>query len=457
MDQEKNAGLNGEREKKYSFGIPFYLILLIGLITFGAQTFGYMEAQLLNTYIDHVLNLDLIFIAIMVSGSATMGLVFLFLWGVMSDNTRSEKYGMRRPFLLIGGVISGIGLILFGLSPNYFWCFFFDVLIIGIASNMYYAAQRVLIPDLVDIEYRGRVNGIVGIFSIFGILLPVALTLLANEFFTIPNPDPQETGTILTQEGHILLLSIGGIILIVIAIIGFLFLKNSAPASELPPKKSFKEEFKEMFNIEEFKEQKDFFRLILANTAFMCGIFVIMPYMFNFIFSLGLSNANLIVVLGVAAPFLLISIVLIGIFTDKFGRKKIIPPTILISCVGFLMIPSISEASELNIVLLSIAFSLILFGILGVVIPINTWSQDLLPEDKRGKFTGIYNIVNTVSQIVGSLTAGLFAMAIKGYVKNPIAWIFAIVPIFFIISIPLFMRVEETLFEKPTSQDLGDI
>ncbi len=447
---EKKEGIDVEEKvKQYSLGIPRYLILLLGLMGVGAQIFGYFEAQLLNTYIDHVLGLEPIFIAIMVSSSAVMGLIFLFVFGIISDNTRS-RFGRRRPYLLFGGLIMGIGIILFSLSTTFFWCYFLDVVIIGIASNAYYAAQRVLVPDLVELKYRGRVNGIVNILSFLGLLIPIILTFIISDVYTIPNPDPLETGNILTQEGHIILLSIGGLTIISCGIMGFLFIKDKIAASDLPPKKRFNEELKETFNVKELKKQKEFFRLILAMTIFMSGASAIISYIFNFIFSLGISGIDFIIIFGISGPVLIISILLLGKLTDKVGRRKIVVPTILISCIGFFMIPILTESNQMNSILFGISFSLILIGILGVVVPLNTWSQDLLPEGKKGQFLGIFNIVNTVSQIIGSMSAGIVATALRGIVVNPMAWIFVIAPIFFIVSIPFFLRVKETLMLNQT-------
>ena len=109
--------MNLEKTKKNRLEVPRSLIIIIGILGFGANTFGYMESQLLNTYIDHVLDLEYIFVSIMVSSSAVIGLIFLFVWGIISDNTRS-KYGRRRPYLLFGGIVCAIALFSFGLSKN---------------------------------------------------------------------------------------------------------------------------------------------------------------------------------------------------------------------------------------------------------------------------------------------------------------------------------------------------
>jgi len=435
-------------DDKYKYGAAPYIVLLIGIMTLGAQFFSYMESQLLNTYIDHILGLDYIYIGIMVSFSALMGLIFLFAWGVLSDNTRNKRWGRRAPYMLIGSIGAGIGMILFGFSHSYFWCFFLDVIIIGIFSNMFYAAQRVLIPDLINIKYRGRVNSLVGLFSIFGILIPVLLTFIANELFTAPNLDPLKTGNILTQEGHIILLTMGGLFIILCGIIGFIFIKDNQSVSELPPKKSFRKEMKDTFNMEEVRKNKDFFKLIIAMTVFMSGVMCVFSYLFNFIFSLGISNLELAVMFGIAAPILIIAILVLGVLTDKIGRKAIIPPTIIISSIGFFMMPFLAQSRDLNFLLLGISLSLILVGVVGVIIPMNTWSQDLLPEGKKAQFLGIFNIVNTLSQIIGSMTAAVFVSFFIGVVPNPIAMIFVVAPIFFILSIPLFMLIKDTLPEE---------
>ncbi len=92
-----------------------------------------------------------------------------------------------------------------------------------------------------------------------------------------------------------------------------------------------------------------------------------------------------------------------------------------------------------NYILFMIGLPFVLVGVLALVTPLNAWSQDLLPEDKRGKFTGIFNIVNTASQIIGSIAAGIVAT----FFGRP--WIFVLAPIFFLASIPLFLRVKETV------------
>ena len=82
---------------------------------------------------------------------------------------------------------------------------------------------------------------------------------------------------------------------------------------------------------------------------------------------------------------------------------------------------------------------LVLMGLLGLEVPLAAWSQDLFPVDKRGKFVGILNVVSTISQIIGATVGGIVA-TLYG-----LPWVFAFAPIFLLLSIFLFRRVEETL------------
>jgi len=92
---------------------------IIGIIFAADMIFGFAEQNFLNTYLVHVLGLTELHVAIMVSLSAIMGLIFLLVWGTISDNTRS-KYGRRRPYLMLGGIISGIAMIIYAFSPNFY-------------------------------------------------------------------------------------------------------------------------------------------------------------------------------------------------------------------------------------------------------------------------------------------------------------------------------------------------
>ena len=123
---------------------------------------------------------------------------------------------------------------------------------------------------------------------------------------------------------------------------------------------------------------------------------------------------------------------------DKYGRKKFVTPVILVSSIGFFMIPFFLPTDSFSIAMLIIAIILIFLTTISLQVPLITWQQDLLPEGKKGQFIGILNIISTVSQfsgILGGVVADSFGLV----------WIFAIAPIFLLASIPFFLFIQETL------------
>ncbi len=398
--------------------------------------FGYLESQLFNTYLAHVIFLGSdasLYISLMVILSAIAGLITHFVFGIFSDNHRS-RFGRRRPFLLAGGLIAGFFMIFYAFTGSYLLALIIDVIAVGAGSNLYYVAQRALIPDLVDINYRGRANGVANGMGIAALgISTIVFFIFLNDRFGIP----YDGGTIITQQGYIFALSIGGIIFIAIGLMAFLFIREK-PGSELPPKKSFAEEFRTIFNKERIRKNKEFYKFVIASTVFYGGTNVVLPFLFVYIFELGFSTLELVAVMGGAGAVALIGSYILGKLSDLHGRKKYLAPAILISCIGFFFIP-VLKLFEPVIALYFIVFAFIFTAILGLESILGAFHQDLLPEAARGKYLGIYNITRTFSQVLGVLIGGLAAAAF-GY-----AWAFVFAPIFFIISVPLFLKVKETI------------
>jgi MFS family permease len=244
--------------------------------------------------------------------------------------------------------------------------------------------------------------------------------------------------TIITHEGYIAVLLLGGGAFLFCAFTGLIAIKD-VPPSELSPKQGFFDEFRKIFDVEEFSKNREFFKLTFAYTIFRCGIGSIMPFLFVYIFSLSLSTLELVSSVLFGFPILFAIIFILGRLADRYGRKKHIPLSIIIVAVGLIMVLFVDQGSGVNMVLFFLTFPFILIALLGLITPINAWTQDMLPEDKRGKFYGILNIIFTVPQIIGSMAAGI-VITLGGVI-----WIFPLGAAFFLSSILFFRRVEETV------------
>jgi MFS family permease len=421
--------LEGREELKGFSQFVLFQVIIIGVLWLADTFFYFFEQNIFNTYITNVLKYSDLYVTLMVGLSATVGLIMNFVWGIISDNTRS-KFGRRRPFLLFS-IIAGLGMILAAYSNNYVLLVIFDVLLIGITANAVSVASRALIPDVARLEQRGRANGIVQAVSYLGLIFGLVVFLLFQE-------DLGAADQSVVLNTHILVLTLGGIVYLVSGVIGFALIKEKPP-SELPPKKNFSTELKELVDISLLKSQNNFFRVILASSMYQTGIGCVMAFLFPLLtsttFPFGMTD--LLIAIGIGFILLILSVIFLGRLADKYGRKRFLPIVILVIAIGFFFIPySIYEA---NLILFIVITPIMLIGLLGLNTVINAWAQDTLPEGKKGQFYGIFNITLTVPQIIGGIVGGLVSVTFD----RP--FIFIAGAIFFLISIPLFLIVKETL------------
>jgi MFS family permease len=418
-----------KKELKVFSRFVLFQVLIIGILWLADTFFYFFEQNIFNTYVTNVLSLGDLYVSLMVGLSAAVGLIMNFTWGIVSDNTRS-KFGRRRPFLLFS-IFAGIGMILAAFSNNYILLIIFDVLLIGVTANAVSVASRALIPDVVELEKRGRANGIVQAVSYIGLIFGLAIFLLFGDALG-------STNKAIALLSHIIVLVLGGVVYLVSGIVGFFFIKEK-PVSELPPKKKFTTELKELVDISLLKDQKNFFKVILASSVYQTGIGTVMALLFPLLLSptFPFGMLDLLIAIAIGFIFLILCVIFLGRIADKYGRKKFLPLIILLISIAFFFIPlSIYSA---NFILFIIVTPFLLIGLLGLNTIINAWAQDTLPEGKKGQFYGIFNITLTIPQIIGGFVGGLISVTFD----RP--YIFIGGAIFFLISIPLFLIVKETL------------
>ena len=421
--------LEGKKELKGFGRFVLFQVFIIGILWLADTFFYFFEQNIFNTYVTNVLRFSDLYVTLMVGLSAAVGLIMNFTWGVISDNTRS-KYGRRRPFLLFS-IAAGLGMILAAFSNNYVLLVIFDVIVIGVTANAVSVASRALIPDVVELEKRGRANGIVQAVSYLGLIFGLAIFLLFQGDLGSANQS-------IVLNTHIFVLTIGGIVYLISGIIGFALIKEK-PTSELPPRKKFSTELKELVDLSLLKTQKNFFKVIFASSVYQTGIGCIMILLFPLLTSptFPFGTLDLLIAIGVGFILLILCVIFLGRLADKYGRKKFLPIIILLIAIAIMFVPlSLYSA---NLMLFIVITPFLLVGLLGLNTIINAWAQDTLPEGKKGQFYGIFNITLTLPQIIGGIVGGFVSVIFD----RP--YIFIAGAIFFLISIPLFLLVKETL------------
>ncbi|MHA1999751.1 MAG: MFS transporter [Promethearchaeota archaeon] len=418
-------------------------IFLLGVLGGAGAFFGTAENGQLNTWINNVIRYDLggqwgwWMVPLMTTFSAMMGMIFLLVWGAVSDNTRT-KWGRRRPFIL-GGIVAGLAMIFYVLTSNFWFCFFLDVVVIGVFMNMLLAGNKALIPDMTEPQERGRVNARITIISGLFSFVSIAIFLVSKEFFYGIDPHSEKY---LNIVGHYIVLVTTGIVYILIAILTFFTIKepplDDSPRSEVKWYRAIGNSFK----FSELKKEKEFFKMLIATLVFNVGTKMFLPWIFEFVTAL---DPSFIIIGIVLLEYIFLGFtlsIILGKVCDKYGRKKPLILTILVGSVGFLMIPAVVQT--MNLVLLFVAIGLILLILNGTLTILGAWTQDLLPDEKRGQFLGINNLSSTVNQMIGVWIGGVIynMFTLKSIA---IAWQMFYAVIFFIASIPIFLKIKETI------------
>jgi MFS family permease len=103
------------------------------------------------------------------------------LMGLLSDRSKIT-WGRRRPFILVGTLLTAVLTILIGFTAGMggiqgFWILLAFGLFQSVASNMGQAAEQGIIPDLVPDDKRGRFSGVKALLEIPLPLILVAFTI----------------------------------------------------------------------------------------------------------------------------------------------------------------------------------------------------------------------------------------------------------------------------------------
>jgi MFS family permease len=337
-------------------------------------------------------------------------------FGRMSDRT-SSRWGMRRPWMVIGLLAGSSGILVIALAPNIAavlvgWC------IAQIFFNALLAAEIAVLPDQVPEAQRGTVAGVLGICT------PVASV----------------TGTFLVKlfTGNLVVMFlapclIGGFFILLFAVV--LDDRRLAPADK--PPWSLRE-FAATFYVNP-RKSPDFawafasrFLLVLAY-AFLATYQVY--YLLN---KLGSAEADVPqqVFLGalVQAALVVLASLVGGRLSDRTGRRKVF--VLGASIVYGFALFVLAAAADINGFLVGMAISGLGFGVYFAV-DLALVTQVLPDKDNAAKDLGVFNIAGALPfTIAPALAPAILAAGGGSYsVLYTVAGLCAVVGAFAILPV----------------------
>ena len=307
----------------------------------------------------------------------------------------SDKYGRR--LLLVGGpVIVALGSFLSASAVD-IWQLLAFRFVAGAGSAMFMTGAIILVTDISTPQNRARMLGLFQGSLLLGVSIGPALGGLTAELFNLRAP---------------------------FIVVGALAAACSVWAWRALPETNPAAFARENWTDEGIVVQRAGvpFRALLTNTSFA----LVSLFTFSIFFtrtgsrqtvlalfgeeSLGLSPGSLGAIFAMMAVLNLAMIGPSGAWADRFGRKRVIVPSAIVSAGA--------------LILFALTSSLLFFLVAAVMLGIGTglagpapaaYAADVIPEGARGVGMGLYRTYSDIGFVLGPLLLGWIVDATDGF------------------------------------------
>ncbi len=308
------------------------------------------------------------------------------IFGPISDRCTS-KMGRRRPYILTGGLVTMVGLLLMmaGFQMLSLLVYIGGYLVIQIGSNIALAAFSGVIPDLVPSDQRGVASGYMAVMSQFGTLVGAL-----------------SSGFLLGSNLH------AGLFLVMLVVFGLFVLFAVLGIKENPltanlPKFNWSEYFRSLWI--DPRKYPDFAWVWITRALMMLGFYSIQPYLLYYlrdVVHVSKPESTAAIVFGIILLAATFSGYAGGAVSDRTGRKPVVIwSTVVIAamCIVLVFCQNLNQALAAGLI----------FGLgYGAYISVD-WAlgTDVLPAKKdAGKDMAVWHISMTLPQQIAPLLAG---------------------------------------------------
>jgi len=389
--------------KKNSIGVRMWFFLI--LIGFSGQLAWALENMYLNTYITYLNfsapaggTFDYSFdIALTTALSAIVATLTTLFMGALSD-----KVGHKRIFISLGYILWGIATAAFGLfnvnstskilplalssSLAAVFVIVLDCVMTFFGSTSNDAAFNSYITKNIDKENRGKAEGVLQVLPLIAML---ALFVGLNSLTT------DSASGVHDARWDLFFYIVGGFVFVMGIVSFFLIPKEKEEKSE----KTYLSHLIEGFRPSVIKENKELYLLLLIYFVYALANQVFFPYLMVYVErTCHIANTGSS---GFLTPFaLLMAIallggsllsVLLGFLSDKWGRERMILPSLILFGIGILLmffIPQIGEDTP-RLVYGIIAGVIFILGYVFVPTVLNAMVRDHIPEGEEGSYMGV--------------------------------------------------------------------
>ena len=424
MDSKSDSDIPLDEDPFVSNSLPLkQWTIALCIFTAGTFVFNEVASGWFGSYFYFIAGTELVWWGLITLIGSIVGAIFYLIWSTISDNLRT-RLGRRIPLILAGGLITAGLTVLFIVSDNIVWLLIDGGILMAISRSML-SSGRSLTPDLIPQDRRGRINTLLIIMTNVGsiIIWIPALILLPGG------------GEHYSREIHEAFIITGAIFMALSCMIVATLIREP-PIKDLP--RPWLQDLKKILDWREMAKNKDFLKIFVANLFLQAADSAIFTYMLTFVEHIEFDLMAIIIAGPLVAAGIGFGLYFLGKSTDKIGRKFVV-------LVGFTFAPVgafIIALSGSSLWFLMAGFGIFFPFYLGGSTAVETWVQDILPKEARGRFFGLMNITSAIGVGLGAVLSGFLAD------NFGIFWIFAASALILWISIPFFLRVPETLKRK---------
>jgi len=376
-----------------------------------------------------------------IAGPVT-GLIIQPIIGAMSDKTWSIRWGRRKPYFLLGALLGSLCLFAFPHSPV-LWFAVGLLWILDVGNNMAMEPYRAFVGDKLPEKQLSLGYQMQSLFVGAGILLANGSIVLFQYWFG--GESVEEAGKIPQWLYYSFFI---GAFLSLTTILWSVFKTPEIPPTDeelkeinaikgLPLSKRFSQPFLEI--VAAIKEMPKFMWKIAAVYLFQWyALFIYWQFTTPlFKLSLGYSTSEAAsqaakMSLTYNTVTMLVALALVPL-TTRFGGKKVYAVSLVGTAIALFSIPYIADPTMVLV-------PMVLFGIgwaamMGIPY---TMVSKIVPQDRRGVYMGILNMMIVIPMFIQTLTFGpIYKYLLGGNAIN--AMLFA--GVFFVIAALLATRL----------------
>ena len=369
-----------------------------------------------------------------IAGPVT-GLIVQPIIGAMSDKTWSQRWGRRKPYFLVGALLGSLCLFAFPHSPV-LWFAVGLLWILDVGNNMAMEPYRAFVGDKLPEKQLSLGYQMQSLFVGAGILLANGSIVLFQYWFG--GESVEEAGKIPQWLYYSFFI---GAFLSLTTILWSVFKTPEIPPTDeeleeinaikgLPLSKRFSQPFLEI--VAAIKEMPKFMWKIAAVYLFQWyALFIYWQFTTPlFKLSLGYSTSEAAsqaakMSLTYNTVTMLVALALVPL-TTRFGGKKVYALSLVGTAIALFAIPYIADPTMVLV-------PMVLFGVgwaamMGIPY---TMVSKIVPQDRRGVYMGILNMMIVIPMFIQTLTFGpIYKYLLGGNAIN--AMLFAAV--FFVIA-----------------------